>query len=385
MKESKTKPNLFVVDTPHQLLNAIEATNSLGLTNNHLLVVVTRSANRSRFMSLIKITHWASVSFRSPFIDPMPWVEKLLGTVLSRWYYRYLHFRRMWMLAQLTSRFRIVDKLFLGHDFEKEKPYMRHIANSIEYNEVCLLDDGTDTIEINKRRHEIGSEVRDAPIETVSRHASVFKTLEMRVRTRFWKCHVNEIPCVTFFTIYNVDPRKGDRLIRNNYSYLRSLAPHQLIQMPDTVIFLGECIAEDYVEARVHFEFLSKSKDYFSGKKIIYVPHPRESAYWVNRIREALQWEIWPSSSVIEQDIIVRGVKPKAVAGFVSSALITLANLMDADVEVVCFHIAPEQWIGWREEAVGVYRYLREEAQNRVTIVPLTAQESQCEAKSRAG
>ena len=36
MKLIKTKPNVFVVDTPHQLLNAIEAVHSLQLRNNHL-------------------------------------------------------------------------------------------------------------------------------------------------------------------------------------------------------------------------------------------------------------------------------------------------------------------------------------------------------------
>jgi hypothetical protein len=62
----------------------------------------------------------------------------------------------------------------------------------------------------------------------------------------------------------------------------------------------------------------------------------------------------------------------------VSSALITLAYLMEPDVEIVCFHIAPESWMRWREDAVGVYDYLKAKAQQRVTIVPLSRQKNEC-------
>ena len=147
--------------------------------------------------------------------------------------------------------------------------------------------------------------------------------------------------------------------------------------MPDTVIFLGQCIVDGYFEMDAHFDFLTKVREYFGGSKIIYVAHPRESPSCINRVKEQLQWEIWPSSSVIEQDLIIRGIRPKAIAGIVSSALITLAYLIDSDVEIVCFHIAPEHWIGWREEAVGVYHYLKTKAQDRVTVVPASGQENE--------
>jgi len=119
-------------------------------------------------------------------------------------------------------------------------------------------------------------------------------------------------------------------------------------------------------------------REYFAEEKFIYVAHPRESASCLNRVTENLQCEIWPSSSVIEHDLFSRGIKPKAVAGFVSSALITLAYLMDPDVEIVCFEIGPEHWLGWREDAVGVYNYLKTKAQQRVAIIPLCIEEDEC-------
>ena len=185
---------------------------------------------------------------------------------------------------------------------------------------------------------------------------------------------------MTFFTCYDLELRKGDRLIKNNYSYLRSLAPRQHVYMADTVIFVGMCCVDDYIEMNAHLDFLSMVKEHFSGKKIIYVAHPRDSGSRATRIREHLQCELWPSFGVIEYDLIVQGIKPKAIAGFVSSALITLANLMDADVEIVCFDIAPEHWIHWREDAVRAYQYIKNKARQRVTTVPLSLRENGCKA-----
>jgi hypothetical protein len=371
MKQIKTKPNVFVVNTPHQLLNAIEAVHFFQLTNNHLLVMRPKSSGQDRFMPLIKNADWATVNFPSPFIDSKPWVQKSFGSVVNRWYWRYLHFQRMHTLANLAARFQHVDKLFLGHYFPEEKPFMRHLANTIQYNTLYLLDDGTDTIEINKRRLRLESNVPEATFDKSPSRTPVPKTIEARLRKKYWNWHLAEVPSVTFFTIYDLDVRKGDRIISNSYSHLRSLAPPDPVQLPDTIIFIGQCIADGYFEMDLHFDFLSKVREYFADKKLIYVAHPRETASCLNRIREHLQCEIWPSASVIEYDLFIQGIKPKVIAGFVSSALITLAHLMDSDVEIVCFHIAPEHWIGWKEDAAGVYNYLRTKEQERVTIVPL--------------
>ena len=118
-----------------------------------------------------------------------------------------------------------------------EKPFMRHIANTINYNMLYLLDDGTDTIEINKRRHKIENHERESRTGTSISRISLFKTIEARIRAKYWNWYLAEVPSVTFFTVYDLDVRKGDRLIRNNYSYLRSLAPLRQSRMPNTVLF----------------------------------------------------------------------------------------------------------------------------------------------------
>jgi len=380
MKKLKTKPNVFIINTPYQLLNAIEAVHLFQLTNNHLIVPLLKSAARERFMALIKANDWVTVSFPSPFIESKPWVEKVFGRVVHRWYHRCLHLGRMITVARLVARFKKVDKLFLGQYLVEHVPYMMHIANTIEYNTLCLLDDGTDTIEIAKRRQKIQRNDREARFDQNNTNPSVGEPRQTHVRGKFWKWNLAEAKSLTFFTSYDIDVVPSDQLIRNDYSYLRSLASPQQIDMSDTVLFLGLCVVDGEFEMNAHLEFLSMAREYFAGKKFVYVAHPRESAASVAKIRELLQCELWPSSSVIEYDLIVRGVKPGAVAGFVSSALLSLADLMDSDVDIVCFQIPPEYWLSWREDAIGVYHYLKEKAQPRVTMVPLPLREIESES-----
>lgn len=307
MKLIKTKPNVFVVDTPHQLLNAIEAVHSLQLRNNHLFALLKpKDLSQGRFMPLIRMSDWATVSFPSPFIDSRRWVQELFGRVANRWYCRYLNFQRMYTVAKLTARFKNVDKLFVGHYWAEEKPYMRHIANAIRYDALYLLDDGTDTIDINERRNRSECNKQGTQAEKSDTRASVYKRIERHLRAKYWNWNVAEASNVTFFTVYDIDVRKGDSLIRNNYSHLRSLAPTEKICMPDTVMFIGDCMAEGYFEVNVHFEFLSEVRKYFADKKLIYVAHPRESAFCLTQIRDHMQCEIWPAFSVIEHDLFTR-------------------------------------------------------------------------------
>jgi hypothetical protein len=382
MRPSSTELNLFAVDTPHQLLNAVEAIHSLQLRNNHLLVTRPKNGAHDKFTPLIKADDWVTVSFRSLRIKPRHRVQKLLGSSANRWYCRCLHFLQMLALAKVAARFRHVDRLFLGHYSVEWTPFMRHMANTIKYNTLYLLDDGTDTIEINKKRHGSERKEREAPIETSASQKYAWRTIESHLRTKYWTWKLAEARYVTFFTIYNLDLRKGDRLIRNNYSYLQSVASLQPTYLPDTVIFIGLCSADNYIEMNVHLEFLVKVRDHFTGKRITYVAHPRDSASCVMQVRERLQCDLWQSSSVIEYDLMVRGIKPKVVAGFVSSALITLAHLMGAEVEVVCFYIAPEHWVHWGEDALGAYNYMKSNVEQRVTIVPLCLWESECKPRS---
>jgi hypothetical protein len=381
MQQLNTKRNVFVVDTPHQLLNAIEAVHSLRLTTNHLLVTRPKNGVQDRFMPLIDGDDWVTVTFLSVRIRPRHRVRKLLGALANRWYCRCLHLLQMLALARVTSRFRHVDRLFLGHYSAEWTPFMRHIANTITYNTLYLLDDGTDTIELNNTRHRVESSDTEGAIPASAAQSSAWKKIGTHLRRKYWTWNTAEAPYVTFFTIYDLDVRQGDQLIKNTYSYLRSAAPLPRSYLPDTVILLGICSADNYIEMNSYLEFLSKAREYFADKKIMYVAHPRDSASLVTRIKEHLQCDVWPSSSVIEYDLMVRGIKPKVVAGFVSSALITLAHLMDADVGIVCFYVAPEHWIHWGDDAMEAYDYMRTKVQQRITVVPLGLSQNECKVQ----
>jgi hypothetical protein len=383
MKKNLEKPNVFVVDTPYQLLNAVEAVHFFELKNNHLFVVRHDNAGPDRFKPLIKAADWATVRVLCLTLNSKDWVQKAFGEAVNQWYCRCLHFQRMRRLANATRNVKDADKVFLGHYWVEEKPYMRHVANTIKHDTVYLLDDGTDTVDINARRNGIESSQAATPRGAGNGRGRRWKGVETYLRSKYWNWDSTEAPSVTFFTTYDIDVCKRDRLIRNRYKYLRSLAPAVQTHSRDSVIFLGQCVVEDgCMDTSAYLAYLSKVRDYFAGRKFIYVAHPRENALWTARVTEHLRADLWFSSSVIEYDLIVRGFKPGAVAGFATSALISLAQIMDADVEIVCFQIPAEDWMNWREGALGVYDYLKKKARPRVTTVPLSRQGHQSRSSS---
>ncbi|HKO19912.1 MAG TPA: hypothetical protein VJU82_13595 [Acidobacteriaceae bacterium] len=258
---------------------------------------------------------------------------------------------------------------------------MRHIANIIDYHELYLLDDGTDTIEINKSRNSHGSHQHPAP-EIAYAPLSPHRLLRHFFSSKYWTWSLAEAPRLTFFTVYDLELRPGDSLIRNDYGWLRSRSVGNRVSMPDTVVFIGQCIQDGNIELNTHLKFLARAREHFSEKHFIYVAHPRESTSCLDQVRRSLQCEIWPSLSVIEQDMFGRGMSPEVIAGFATSAHITLAYLMAPDVDIVCFELPPDCWLGWKTGASAFYEYVRKKMYPRIAVIPLSADECDCVASS---
>jgi hypothetical protein len=206
---------------------------------------------------------------------------------------------------------------------------------------------------------------------------SLSQKAQKSLRARWWNWNLSEARHITFFTIYDLDVPEHDHVIKNNYYHLRSLSPAVPVYMPDTVVFIGQCSDDDSIAMDAYLDFLSVIRHYFGGKNMLYVAHPRDSRTRISRIIDRLQCELWPSSGPIEYDLLVQGIKPVAIAGFVSSALITLARLMPPDVSIICFQVAPEYWRHWKEEAIGAYDYIRKKEHARMSIVFLSEKAKQ--------
>jgi hypothetical protein len=377
MKEDSKNVNVFVVDTAFQLLNAIEAVNSLELSNNHLIIVEDAGRRRKEFETMIKSTDWVRVTYVS--LD-LGWRDvRIFGPIneiVQRWYGRYLHFRRMRRLDRLIKSLGEVNNLFLGHYWVDYKYFMRHFANKIKHKALYLLDDGTDTIDINNHRKLIDRIKCENASILIADGNPLLNWIEMYVRRKYWNWDVREAESVTFFTTYNLDIRDGDHLVKNEYHYLRSLA---LESTPtDEVLFVGQDLVETGdIEEEKLLEYLKKVKDYFEGDKIKYVPHPMDSLRIIEKIRDCLGFEIKQFGVPIEYAIVVGGHIPKVLASFCSSALESCSNILGDRVKIVAFYLYPEHLMRWRDNIEGIYEYYEKKTKRNFAVIKLVICERQ--------
>ena len=371
--EPRNGANVYIVDTTFQLLNAVEAANSLRLPRNHLIIVNNAGQTSDAYKRIIVEKDWEKISHVSLVIDPDTHAFHRFGSHIAgfarNWYGRYLHFRRMRRAARIARSVGAVNNLFLGHYWADHKPFMRHFANTISHETLYILDDGTDVIEINARRKAMAIEPAASGGDT-SQRGPLLQRLDRHLRRKYWRWDLGEAEKVTFFTAFDIDVKPGDHLVKNDYRHLRSLT--RATGTTDVIFFLGQCLVEDsYMEAPVYLDYLRRVKAHFAGEYVQYVPHPRESARTIDAVREAVGFEIRKFDVPIEYQLVTGRELPKMVASFFCSALESCSNIFGSRVRMACFHVKPEHLLCCQEAVAMIYEYFERRANADFAVIKL--------------
>ena len=341
--------NVFVVEGPFQLLNALEAREYFGFADNHLVIILGLGHNAQDFRPLICEKDWDTIRYVKININPLKSGPRFLGESLSKKVRDYLSLCRQGInrarLDRLARRFSRVDNIILGNYLQNGCEHLRHFANVLGYKNLYLVDDGTDVIKVNDERKKNGS--MGTPGKLSSRVISPFKGVKRVLRESFVEWNEDEAGRVTFFTVYNLDVRHGDQVVKNDYVRLR----RQLVRTSsrDCVLFLGQCLIEDnYMEKDVYFEYMHKVKSYFVANELVYIPHPRESSDTVEYIRKRVGLRIEQPNIPIEFYLgLSDGYLPDTLASFFCSALMTCAVLYGGQIKIKAFHIDPKHILHW--------------------------------------
>lgn len=374
MNENNEKANVFVVDTIFQLLNAIEAANSLNMSNNHLVIINPEGQVSRSFRSLINEKDWVKVHYVSLIIDTERCKYRIFGPSaaesIRKWYGRYLHFRRMRRVANIIKKLKEVNNLFIGHYWLEYKYFMRHFANKLKHQTLYLLDDGTDTIDINNKRKLSNIPQCGASTTVGTDSERLLKKIENHFRKKYWNWNTAEAESVTFFTTYDINVRDGDHIIKNEYNYLRSLISRTT--QIDEVYFLGDCLVDDkYMSEGQLIKYLQHAKTYFGNENIKYVPHPRESLKMIERVKEVVGFEIKKIDVPIEVELVLKGPIPKILASFCSSALESCSNIFGNRIRIVSFYLYPEHLLWQRDIIEGIYEYYKKKINSNFEIIRL--------------
>lgn len=319
--------HIFLVKSPLQLLNAIEAKHHYQLQADDCYLLVM--ADRKSFPQLIQQVEasgeWLHVVpiYRVPLWFSDPWREldetddllQQRDTLLRS---SFFNIRRLNRLARHGGE---VGYVFIG---DNNNIYMRHFAHVVSHRQSVLLDDGTSTLDIACQRLQ-GVRQR--------KPARISKRLK-RLAKRWLQGLRDEQPeQVEFFTVYNIEVSASDRRVKNDFRFLRRHA--QTLKQSDDVYFLGSPLSEvGLMDEEEYLCQLGRVRAHWPDAAMVYVAHRRESVEKLKQIETQLSMAVRLFDFPIEYQIAVLGPRPRQIISFFTSALDNLHQILGEDIHI---------------------------------------------------
>lgn len=284
--------NLFIIGTPLQLINAIEAINYFKLENN-ILVIVYRSliANKIQIDKIRNLYKWEEVLEieYSKHSSLLKYVH--LTKYLKTHTYKYVFFPKL----------EVVPKLVIAN-VKKEK--------------VFLLDDGGLTVTIYEKS-----------IKTDKLNKYDFKEL----RFLLFGLKVKIRDKINLFTYFNLPAINGIEVIKNSLLHLKNSVT-DMKKESSVIYFLGQPISKLIDDAVYRDSIQSIIKKY--NKKIIYIPHRGESVDKIKYLSELdnSMFSIENIGMPVELFFLNNEIYPSHVISYYSTALTTLDLIFEDTV-----------------------------------------------------
>jgi hypothetical protein len=357
--------NVIVVETPLQILNAVEYRERVRLEDPVLLILLTAPATRATYEGTLSSFAWSRVIFL-PICSHHDLA--LAGTPIAErgfLHEQYMNLRRIALrrrLDRFARRMAPVDTLVIGNYLRGHKDYIRHLANIIPHRALVLVDDGTDTL-------RVGEERAAGRLPPGATNGTASGGCKQRVRARCMDLRTGDAPALTYFSAFEVGLSGSDVLVKNDFRGLRERA--RSAERSDEVYFVGQPLASDgYLSLESYYGIVRAALARFAPAPFIYVAHPRESAGQLERLR-ALPLRIVHFTRPVEYELVVAPSRPRQLAGLFSTALHNCSLIFGSELRITCFEI-PVSLLGkLREETAGIYAVLRRHAPTHFEVVPL--------------
>jgi hypothetical protein len=346
--------NIFLVKSPLQLLNAIEAKHHLELDDKdcYLLIMGDRKSYSQLLKLVIASQQWSNVVLlnRVGLVTGDPWsvcddlgdIDRLRKTLLRS---SLFSIRR---LNRLARAIKDVQYIFIGNN---NSPLMRHFANSLEHQHTVLLDDGTATLDIARQRME-GQVARKAN--------KLSKRIRLAAKRIFQKLNAHQPESVVFFTAYKIEVRDSDRIISNDFSYLRTKAKD--LPATDAVYFLGSPLSEVGLMTEAgYLQQLAMVRDEYSAREFVYVAHRRENKQKLDTISQYTGVRVCLFEYPVEYQLAMLGPRPTTIVSFITSALDNLNVILGNSVNITAYHLLQGSYAE-RERIDAVYAHYQSNA-----------------------
>ena len=332
--------SLFLVESPLQLLNAIEAKAHFQDEVNTLVIRLTgNDYGNTQMGALLGQSQWNEV-----LVHRYARKKDLLKSLL--------------LLKKLRRRGRNYRRIFVG---DIRDHWMKLFLENLVCQEAFLLDDGVGTVLLQE--HWRSGQRHDGRTDVAL--LKKFLLRAMGVAEYREERHI-----IDLFTMYDLTPRPGQRIVRNDLAYSKGMVTKEFVEAEETVFFVGSNLSEfGVVSEEFCLGALKRVKEHYGDLKVVYCPHRRESDTKCRKIQSDCGMEVRRLANMIEIDFILNKIRPRRIASFYSAALLTLQMIFPS-ANVDAFFIPPKEISPRYREDVGlVYRFF-EGHMNLVRLLP---------------
>jgi hypothetical protein len=299
MSENNHK-NIFIIESPLQLINAVEAKFHFKTSNNILIIIKSNNAqNNNQINSILNTGYWDSI-IKIEFKDY--YLKGYFGVI-----------KRGRDLYKIVEKFKNINKLFIGF---YGLDFIKYICNKLNFKRLILLDDGTQTIDI----------MRDI------KHSKI--TLSSLFKKFFLVFNTNTLKDLSFFTSYEND-YFNEYIIKNDYKFLKTKIQNRNIDI-NKLFFLGSNMVDSgFLSLKTYIENLNSIILDNPGKQFYYIPHRRESDNNINFVVRNTEMELLETNESIETYLVYKSNElPGIIVSFICSALINLKHIFNERILV---------------------------------------------------
>ena len=338
--------NLFLIASPLQYLNAVEAKHHFGFNAQECVLCFCESTmkNRMQLLNIINADEWGAVHF--------------IPQALNKYFF--------WMpykiLDCILKEIGAISYIFIG---EYRNEFMKYYAVAVKSEKIFLLDDGNVTILISKLR-AAGKEGSPNYVRRSILYASALRFIGIKPQ---------RVGTLNYFTVYNLAPGIGESVVNNSFTFIKRKHSAGVASVDNRIYFLGTELDFAYptpiVKNEEYMKLMVKVRAYFKDSDIVYFPHRSEPDGKLNTLENELNIHVQRIDMPIEIHLIKNAIYPKILAGFYSTAFDNL-KIIFPNVVCTAFQIDRDKiHPDYRVYIQNIYDYYEENYKKNFCVVKL--------------
>lgn len=337
--------NLFIVESPLQLINCIEAKSHFHIKEEDALLIIINKNGVENFKQInntLKIFPWKNyVTLPNKDLNSRN-KQQLLNFPLPQK-----------IKKQIKSIFKdvTIENLFFGDNTSR---ILKSIVNSLHFKKAYLVDDGNMTL--STIRNLCSGELKSKSFfNKKDFFYTVFGGNLSDIKPSFFTCYYQEFGTIQ---LPNIEVVKNEMWVVKKMINAKTVK-NRIYFLGVKIVEIGEVSINSYINNLK--QALSLLRSQYPDSDILYIPHRGEDDRKLIKIERQLQLEVLKTGLPIEVFLINSNYLPTHLATFFSSALDTCSSLFEDKINLISFvYPGSEFSLAFRSNVSKVYQNYRD-------------------------